>query len=109
MEPKGDYGHEESFQKHDGGFKRQEEDTNPEAILAQGSTQQLERGLKSRHIQFLALGAHYFCFTRFSILTSVELSTNNDQVVQSALASLWVPAASSRIAVLLPSSWATSQ
>lgn len=41
---------------HDDGFNSEKQDINPEAILAQGSSQQLERGLKSRHIQFLALG-----------------------------------------------------
>lgn len=41
---------------HDDGFSSEKQDVNPEAILAQGSSQQLERGLKSRHIQFLALG-----------------------------------------------------
>jgi len=50
MEPKDDYG-----------FKGEEQElggppsTNNEFNLAQGGNQ-LERGLKSRHIQFLALG-----------------------------------------------------
>lgn len=46
--------------KDDHGFR--EKETNPEFNLAD-PRKQLERGLKSRHIQFLALGAsHPFQF-----------------------------------------------
>lgn len=38
--------------------KEEGQDGNPEAILARGN-RQLERGLKSRHIQFLALGRDF--------------------------------------------------
>jgi amino acid transporter len=51
--------------KYDDGFK-EEQETNTEFNLAQGHNQ-LERGLKSRHIQFLALGMASFslstCFS----------------------------------------------
>jgi yeast amino acid transporter len=45
--------------KYDNEFKGEEQETNPEFNLAQGHNQ-LERGLKSRHIQFLALGMASF-------------------------------------------------
>lgn len=37
-------------------FKGEEQEASVEYNLAQGQHKQLERGLKSRHIQFLALG-----------------------------------------------------
>jgi amino acid permease len=46
--------------KDDDEFKTEEQETNPEFDLAPGRGQhQLEHGLKSRHIQFLALGMEY--------------------------------------------------
>jgi amino acid transporter len=42
-------------------FKHEEHQANPEFNLAQRH-RQLERGLKSRHIQFLALGMKFVCF-----------------------------------------------
>jgi len=41
---------------NENGFKGEGQEANVEYNLAQGQHQQLERGLKSRHIQFLALG-----------------------------------------------------
>jgi amino acid transporter len=41
--------------KYDHEFNSKEQEANPEFNLSQGHSQ-LERGLKSRHIQFLALG-----------------------------------------------------
>lgn len=46
---------ESTEQKYDNGFKGEEQEATVEYTLAHGHNQ-LERGLKSRHIQFLALG-----------------------------------------------------
>lgn len=45
----------EAIFKDEQAFKGEEQETNPEFNLARGQNQ-LERGLQSRHIQFLALG-----------------------------------------------------
>jgi amino acid permease len=50
----------------DDGFKAEQQETNPEYNLAPGRGQnQLERGLKSRHIQFLALGMAFISLPLF--------------------------------------------
>jgi len=54
--------------KHeDDGFKTEQQETNPEYNLARGHNQ-LERGLKSRHIQFLALGMALIFTSTFSMI-----------------------------------------
>jgi len=42
--------------KHEDDGSKAEQQETTEFNLAEGDNQQLERGLKSRHIQFLALG-----------------------------------------------------
>jgi len=57
----------ETEPKFENGYKAEEQE-NPEYNLATGHNQ-LERGLKSRHIQFLALG-------KLTLLSSVCLETH---------------------------------
>jgi amino acid transporter len=55
--------------KDDDGFKAELQETNPEYNLAPERGQnQLERGLKSRHIQFLALGMAFVPFSPSSVI-----------------------------------------
>lgn len=97
---------ENKYDEH--GFKGGEEDVGRPASLhneynlAQGHNQ-LERGLKSRHIQFLALG---MLILSVSPLRSLELTSR--QAVRSGRVSSLDRVASSVIRAPRLSSWPTS-
>ncbi len=90
----------ENKEGSDNGFKSEQE-TNHEFILGQGS-QQLERVLKSRHIQFLALGkiirhhTHRAVIDKMQVEQSVQVSSSDRELFFQNVA-------------LLRFSWATSQ
>ncbi len=78
--------------------------TNPEYNLTHGQTQ-LERGLKSRHIQFLALG---MCRPSPLSLAAHSVPTDTPQAVPLEPVSSWAPAVSSPTRAPRLSSWPTS-
>ena len=57
--------------KHEDNISKAEQQEATEFNLAEG-TQQLERGLKSRHIQFLALGSLSYWFSQALVLTRYQ-------------------------------------
>lgn len=69
--------------KEEGAFEGEERETNPEFNLSHRNNQ-LERGLQSRHIQFLALGIPSPTFSLTS--TDSKQAVPSEQVYSSAQA-----------------------